>query len=298
MKFKSSTEYTSPDSQSRRVISEAIDSRIDVYISLNTPETIMSKFFGTNDLTKTEREKFFIYFKHVARRICAAHIEQHKDGAIPDLVDFLNNKIAKVLAHDVSHSVEFAKFPRNTDNSLLQDFLKKKINVNKETPDKQLFKETEEELFAALFQLSNGLTKPLSLEILESSFDDRISQELKTAFYGIVTNVRDVIHETLYKDMSVFNNYVYKYIIITLFLRDFNQAYNDTKGKPSKSVLDYLNKKLNAYEAIASGNISPELVDILYYIWDHREDERVLVNLFFMLTESFFKKLEVKYVVV
>ncbi len=58
MKLKNHTEYSSPDSVSRRVISEVIDSRIDTYISLNTPEVIIYKFFGTADLTEAEGKKF------------------------------------------------------------------------------------------------------------------------------------------------------------------------------------------------------------------------------------------------
>ena len=299
MKFKSGREYTHPDSVSRRVISEVIDSRIDTYISLNTPEVIIYKFFGTADLTEDESKKFFVYFKHVARRICAAHIDGHKDEAMPDLVELLNDKIARVLAHDVSHSVEFTSLHHPSDNSTLQTFLRSKKSLGSGeglAEDSALFEKTEEELFGALFQRSNNFIKPVSLEILDKGFDIRTRASLQNdPFYS---ETGHNIKEVLEMDMSDFNNYVYKFIVVELYIRDFDQAYNDKIKTLIDERLEYLNRKLNTYKGIASGKISPELVDVLYYIWSHRDNERVLVDLFFMMTEGFFKKLDVKYGVV
>lgn len=296
MKFKSHTEYTQPYSVSRRVISEIIDSRIDTYITLNKPEVILYKFFGTADLTQDESEKFFVYFKHVARRICASHIERHKGDKIPDLVEFLNDKITKVLAHDVSHSVEFTSLHRVSDNSTLQTFLRSQTNLNvdkSKVEDSVVFNEAEEELFGALFQRSNNFVKPVSLEILDVEFDIRTRVSLQN--YPFCSEIGHNIKEVIEMDMSDFNNYVYKFIVVELYIRDFDQAYNDKIKTPIDERLEYLNRKLNTYKGIASGEISPELIDVLYYIWSHKENERVLVDLFFMLTESFFKKLDIKY---
>lgn len=299
MKFKSHTEYTQPDSVSRRVISEIIDNRIDTYITLNTPGAILYKFFGTVDLTEDESEKFFVYFKHVARRICASHIERHKGDKIPDLVEFLNDKIAKVLAHDVSHSIEFTGMHHAPDYSTPQTLLRSKKGLDSHgdlAKDSILLKQTEEELFAALFQRSSNFEKPLSLEILDMGFDIRTRTSLHNdPFYPVVGAT---IMEALEMDMADFNNYVYKFIIVELYIRDFNQAYNDKSEIPIDERLEYLNRKLNTYKGISSGKISPELVDVLYYIWSNRNDERVLVKLFFMLTQEYFTKLDVKYKVV
>ena len=126
-------------------------------------------------------------------------------------------------------------------------------------------------------------------------------KELQSGLYEVLTEVKVAINETLSLDMSDFNNYVYKFIVVELYLRDFNQALYDkrkyTETEASKH-LNYLNKKLGIYKKLLSDDLPSDLVDILYYIWNHRDDERVLVNLFFIMTEGFFKKLDVKYRVV
>ncbi len=136
----------------------------------------------------------------------------------------------------------------------------------------------------------------MSLEILDKGFDIRTRASLQNdPFYS---EIGHNIKEVLEMDMSDFNNYVYKFIVVELYIRDFDQVYNDKIKTLIDERLEYLNRKLNTYKGIASGNISPELVDVLYYIWSHRDNERVLVDLFFMMTEGFFKKLDVKYGVV
>jgi hypothetical protein len=319
-RFKSSSEYKTQDSLSRRALSESYEMAIDEYINKMEEQNLVSRFFGVNSqsigslITEEESKKFMTYFRHVAKRICAAHLARENQG-IDDVHKFLEDKLLGYLLHDVSHSVEFADLHKRYDGSVVQDFLKRKVGTS--VTSDIIIEEVRQELFNGLFSSTAYLRKPLSLDILGPNITaSRARRELEEdPKFSIdsVSYIREIILEALNLDVNDFSNYVYKFIVLQTFSVDFNEEWetqstkfaireNESKEDHKKrydleisDLVKEINGKLTAYLAIASGEHGEEIIDVLYYVWSNRENPRVLVNLFFILTEDYFKKLDLKY---
>jgi hypothetical protein len=224
-------------------------------------------------LTDDELEKFKVFCKHVCKRIINAHSEKN-NGAIKvyeklnpnirDLSDMHTSdryQLFNMMFHDLSHSVgKITRGDRKTSSDPVQPFLRSKdgeIN-NREIIEDEL----RGFIYGSLFYPS-PLRGNRPLLHLSASQD---FEEFKTNF----------ISKTIKAALS--DNY--------RSLLEQAQESDDFEG-----LLRLETEAQQIGEEIIT-NPPEDVLQSLAYIWEHRGNERVLVDLFFIQTNEYIVQLQ------
>jgi hypothetical protein len=260
-----------------------------------TPEFIeeaMVAFFGlynvdengnftpsTKLISKQEQEDFRIFFLHVVKRILSAHSRKYegalehsynKREAITSLTESKNIPIIfSTLFHDLSHSV--GQIIKNKDfqgGTVVQPFLRHPIDE-----DYNKKENIEDELRGFIF---GSLYYPMptavrsKLHLTKShTFEEFRGNFLKSTIKAALTDNNELI--TRYHDHHPRN-----------FSLERFEEQNNLESE-AKKIAD---------EIISS---PPEDVErMLEYIWEHREESRVLIDLFFNEIKPYIDRLKAR----
>jgi hypothetical protein len=242
------------------------------------------KYFGVGDfsdrneleveITEAEIDDFVIFCKFTVKRILNA--QSQKEGGVytelkklVDLKDFIElPDIFYLLYHDVSHAVGTIITGRNkiNNNSIVPPFFEFKpgMSIN----DKEVI---EDELYGALFaeleisHKDNSATKEnviLNTLRMSSTFDD---------FKSIY--IQRVMKATQYENEKEARRF-------RLRGKSFGMTDAEFKSEQEKII-----------EEIKS-NPPQKLIEILQRVWDHRDNPRVLVDLFFKEVGPYIEELK------
>jgi hypothetical protein len=229
-------------------------------------------FFGlqmdeknTAELTPDELADFTIFFLHVSKRVISAAARKRETSAkakseeeisITDLATLDSSKKAVFLSHlfhDVSHSVgQIARTGALTNNTAVQPFLR--YESGKDYNSRELL---EDELRGFIFA---------------------------SYYYPYPNQVRSKMH---LDENDTEKDFIKSFVRSTIKAATRDNIHLIDEALPSFSleafrkrrVLEKEGKEL-AEDIIA--NPPQDVINSLHYIWEHKDNPRVLVDLFFM----------------
>lgn len=272
-----------PNLDRHRVEKPIIENVLD---ALNDPifaRQAASAFFGmyngekhgyTGELiTDDEVRKFAVFVKHVGKRVMSAHFQKFggsdlAEKIIPpkklqELSESDTFQLFGVLFHDLSHSVGWIAQNKNqTNKSPVQPHLTTTNNLNY-TPS------IEDELRGFIFG---------------------------SLYYPYPSGNRSKLHIL---EANTYEEFEYNYLDHTLnaALRDSNNAYEEERHEDigtSEGWDRFYNfkKEGERIKEEIMKNPPKDVIKNLKYIWEHRDEDRVLVNLFFKEIGPYIESLE------
>ena len=227
-------------------------------------------------LTQEELEKFVIFIKHVGKRVTSAY-SQKFDGVtlnkklinVTELKDvdngtkslFFNN-----LFHDLSHSVgQIARHGASTNITPVQPYLRQKPDQNFNVRE-HLEDELRGFMFGSLYHPS-PYTNRIKIHLEQS----RTYEEFKTNF------IEKTIRAAIDDNESAFNaTYDFGNMERMEFF-DKRDAFEEEQKRLQEEIV---------------ANPPEDVLRNLEYIWAHRDNPRVLVDLFFKEIDPYIENLK------
>lgn len=261
-------------------------------------------FFGLSKkdlglLTEEELQKFKNVTKFLAKRIINAQAQKMGPGSkrLELLLDEDLDTYNGILFHDISHSIGWFVF--NNYNNADE---KKYVPLFFQTPpDAEMnnARVLEQEMFASLWQAIRPGTLPTSLAILRKGGMKQLLEALTEDFpkeaskrvSGLVKveapgDLQEYIHDYLYFLYNILGAFENKFAISetaeTLF-PDGEFGARDT----------FIKRNQEQYDAIARNMIEGPhslLVEMLSFIYENKDNPRVLVDLFLKYCEPIIKR--------
>jgi hypothetical protein len=230
--------------------------------------SLCSQLFGVShsSLTETQKDQLEIFAFHVGKRLLNAFSQ--KEGGISKRLLGIKYKLIspesvfQYLVHDMSHAAGIiiqGKTEEN-DNSIVPPFLKYKNSF--EFNRKELL---EDECYGDLW----GYDPDEMLDLAK----DSPSLEVFIKEY-----VQGCLQESLESNKTQ----------VKAFVKNQNISYRSNR----KKLIQELGTGAEAIIAEIAANPPQEIVRLLTYIWEHRENPRVLADLFFQEVGPYLSELQ------
>lgn len=234
----------------------------------------------------------------------------------------LQSFFSTIIMHDISHTVEIVADggkDANSKNSIVPPFFRahgRELIANRDL--------IEREAFAGIFQRLQFLDSPLPLQMLDQYGIRRVYNAYDSVWHTFRsdTEIKQFLsNEVLpafqrfefsatYSKSKFINAYLHFMLGIPVLVENLNAMNEEAKSKnPNTKDEDAgqlflenvrntedVKRSLNAIRDVIK-NPPQIVIDSLGYIYDNRDNPRVLVDLFFKLTEDYYKKLDAKYAV-
>ena len=242
-------------------------------------EEIFREFFHLkNDMKISEQERsdFIILYTHLLKRVFLS-LKSNSPSLHPELQDyraqledkelekdhdqftFKNFDELRIVSHDIAHSVGNIINGRfESERKLYPIFTE--YERGSRLPNKTMM---EDELYSSLFSFGSSYNTHIALSI--------DSQEYSSNFEEYV------------------DSYVGRVMTLTIgsIAADLESEYDQ-----DPNLMHNIRLQAEAIEEEIRKNPPAKVVECLRYIWDHRDNPRVLVDLFFQEVGSYIEKLK------
>ena len=272
-----------------------------------------------------------MYLKHVSKRLINAYLIKYKNNFFDNYAgeenenknkqlnfqEIVKNFMSQAMMHDISHTVLIADDSSKIKSSIVPPF----FNYDSDSLGLVNSDLMKEELYAGIWQNTGMSTKPnstylLSKELLDNNFLS-IKELLDTAFSELDQLEKEKIKKLIYESFKSKENYINAYFEIVILLVK-NQNIHDLKNLAHTNFIkDYKaslfeddekawgqydncmeteSSKLSSALNMLRTDKDKKVLEMLTYIWENKDNSRVLVDLFFKETSEYFKKLEFRYI--
>lgn len=263
-------------------------------------------FFGLSKkdlslMTDEEVDTFKRVTKFLAKRVINAQAQKaNKDDVrLERLLEEDIDEYNRLLFHDISHSIGWFVF-NNQDNV----GEKKYVPLFFQTPPEAEMnnaKILEQEMFATIWQAIRPGTLPLSLAILRKGGMNELVESAKEGFpKKDADRMVDLIKRSLPESSQEYvHDYLY-FLYSALGLAENKFAIHVTADRlfaadQQVSRDAFITRNHDQYDAIVRNMIeapNPQLVEMLTFIYDNKDNPRVLVDLFLKYCEPLSRRAE------
>lgn len=295
-----------------------IESKVIDYIMLSQGY-LFRHFFGLDPhkegISGEEQDRVNLYFHHAGLEVAKAYratrftkfqnfnqvTNKKFNSEEEEFAEFVDDYLFRLLGHDISHHSEriITQGKSQTPTPLLPG--KQEEDINRES-----FKE---ELYAAIWMTQRGYEMPISLAMFQADFPERMNREISESeelqsFPGIGRDIVGLL-PNISNDFDAYTKAYLAFVSnVKLFPVVLNRFFNsrivyDENGKATPGSFDKAHKEWRVFlkELVKTSNDieshpDEQLVEMLRYIFENKDNPRVLVDLFFKELGPYIKTLK------